>query len=61
MPLQLIYRPTKLEDVAGNKAVIESIKSIMGRKEDFPLIFVLRTVRMWKNYSCKDHYQKSLE
>lgn len=40
MPLQLIYRPTKLEDVAGNKAVIESIKAIMGRKEDFPHSFL---------------------
>jgi len=36
MPLQISYRPQTLEEVAGNKEVIEGIQMIMSRKTDFP-------------------------
>ena len=42
MPLHLDYRPKKLEDIVGNRAVVESIGKILARKEDFPRAWLFR-------------------
>lgn len=34
MPLSVDYRPTKFEDMIGNKSAIESLKSIFNRKKE---------------------------
>jgi len=36
MPLHIEHRPKQLSEIFGNKAVIESIETIMSRKSDFP-------------------------
>jgi len=38
--LHLKYRPTTLDDVVGNKSAIDSIKSIMSRKDGIPHSFL---------------------
>lgn len=36
MPLHLTHRPTKLEQIVGNKNTVASLEAILARKTDFP-------------------------
>ena len=40
MPLQIEHRPKTLDELAGNKAIKDSLESIFSRKADFPHAFL---------------------
>jgi len=40
MPLHLTHRPTTLDEIVGNENVIESLRSVLERKDDIPHSFL---------------------
>ena len=40
MPLQTNYRPQTLSEIIGNESVVESLQSVLTRKEDIPHVFL---------------------
>jgi DNA polymerase III gamma/tau subunit len=41
MPLHITHRPSKLSEVFGNSAIVDSLQTIMSRKKDFPHAILL--------------------
>jgi DNA polymerase-3 subunit gamma/tau len=40
MPLQTVYRPQELDQVVGNKAVVEGLRSLLSRETDLPYAYL---------------------